>query len=128
MLTCFMTPVLATARDSNSHLSFTELVFTNTTNPVLIKTFFTPELSCGYFLTCLTTHNLLLTHWTQDAFEMKRYIIIISKYILKVIQYKINLSSSFINSLLFKVYLHCVSDRFTTHAAYINLFSMMLSF
>ena len=80
MLTTFMTPVLATARESNSHLSFTELVFTNTTNPVFIKTFFTPELSRGCFPACLTIHYLLLTYWTQDAFEMERYIKISENY------------------------------------------------
>ena len=87
MLTSFMTPVLATAFAPMLHLSFTELVFTNTTNPVLIKTFFTPVLSRGCFPACLMIQNLLLTHWTQDAFEMKRYIIYISKDILKIIQY-----------------------------------------
>ena len=87
MLTCFMTPVLATAMESTSYLSYTELAFTNTTNPVHIKAFFTPVLSRGCFPTCMTIHNLLLTYWTQDAFEMKRYIVFISKDILKIIQY-----------------------------------------
>ena len=100
MLTYFMTPVLATATESNPHLSFTELVFTNTTNPVLVKAFFTPILSSGCFPACFTIHNLLLTYWTQDAFEMKRYIIYISKDILKIIQYW---NKSLIISLLFKL-------------------------
>ena len=62
--------------------------------------FYTSTLPWVFSYLSHDTQSLAYILDTQDAFEMKMYIIFISKDILKIIQYSINLLT-LINSLLF---------------------------